>query len=525
MHVQIRTDNTTAKSYINNFRGIRSENCNCLAKKIWLWAMSKQIWLSATHVQGVENDPDYESSHYSDNVEWMLNREVVQNIMSLWDKPELDMFASRLSKQLDRYVSWRADPDAESVDAFSMSWENIYFYAFPPFSLIPRLMTKLREDHSECILVAPIWFTQTWFPTVMEHLIKEPYILPVDPKLLSLPGTTRKHPLSNKLIFMVCRLSGKPYKTKTFQNVLQTSSCVHGTQKQYSMYIKKWFDYCHEREINSVQASLSDILDYLASLVERGLSHSAINSARSALSAVGLVRDGFSVGSHPLVIRLVKGAYNMKPPQSHYSETWDVLLVLTYLKTLTPDDELSLKVLTLKLVVLIALVLASRCHSLHFLSMENMRKMPSKYVLRYSGPLKQSRPGIKIPCAELKVFSPDRRISVFHVLEVYLQKTEAIRGNVNSLFISYIKPYKAVSSATIGRWIRSVMSSSGIDCEKYKAHSVRSASASKAKFCQIPIQDIMKTAGWSSSRTFSQFYDKKVDNTDYSSTILNNQSA
>ena len=228
MHVQIRTDNTTAKSYIKNFGGIKSENCNCLAKKIWLWAMSKHIWLSATHVPGVENDADYESRHFSDNVEWMLNREVVQNIMSLWDKPELDMFASRLSKQLDRYVSWRADPDAESVDAFSMSWENIYFYAFPPFSLIPRLMAKLREDHSECILVAPIWFTQTWFPTVMEHLIKEPYILPVDPKLLSLPGTTRKHPLSNKLILMVCRLSGKPYKTKTFQNVLQTSSCVHG---------------------------------------------------------------------------------------------------------------------------------------------------------------------------------------------------------------------------------------------------------------------------------------------------------
>ena len=102
------------------------------------------------------------------------------------------------------------------------------------------------------------------------------------------------------------------------------------------------------------------------------------------------------------------------------------------------------------------------------LSIENMRKEPSKFVLRYSGPLKQSRPGIKIPCAELKVFPPDRRISVFHVLEVCLQKTEAIRGNVNSLFISYIKPYKAVSSATIGRWIRSVMSCSGIDCEKYK---------------------------------------------------------
>ena len=33
------------------------------------------------------------------------------------------------------------------------------------------------------------------------------------------------------------------------------------------------------------------------------------------------------------------------------------------------------------------------------------------------------------------------------------------------------------------------MLSSGIDCEKYKAHSVTSASTSEAKNCQIPIQE------------------------------------
>ena len=228
MHIQVRTDSTTAKSYVQNFGGIRSENCNLLAKKIWLWAMSKHIWLSATHIPGSENKADFESRHYSDNVEWMLNKNAAQNIMSLWDRPEIDMFASRLSKQLDRYVSWRADPDAEFVDAFTMNWENVYFYAFPPFSLISRLMTKLREDHSECILIAPIWLTQTWFPTVMEHLIEHPYILPVDPELLSLPGTMRRHPLSNKLILMVCRLSGDLSKVKMFQNGLQTSLCAHG---------------------------------------------------------------------------------------------------------------------------------------------------------------------------------------------------------------------------------------------------------------------------------------------------------
>ena len=76
-----------------------------LVKKIWLWAMSKHIWLSATHIPGAENDADFKSRHFSDNVECMINKNAAQNIMSLWDRLEIDKFASRLSKQLDRYVS------------------------------------------------------------------------------------------------------------------------------------------------------------------------------------------------------------------------------------------------------------------------------------------------------------------------------------------------------------------------------------------------------------------------------------
>ena len=146
-----------------------------------------------------------------------------------------------------------------------------------------------------------------------------------------------------------------------------------------------------------------------------------------------------------------------------------------------------------------------------------MREEPSKYILRYGGLLKQSRPGLNIPCVILKEFPPDRRISVYHVLDTYLQKTSEIRGDVNKLFISYVKQYKSVTSATIGRWIRSVTISSGIDCEKYKAQSVRFA---RAKNCQIPIHEIMKTAGWSSARTFSQFNDKKMDNIEYSDMVF-----
>ena len=96
---------------------------------------------------------------------------------------------------------------------------------------------------------------------------------------------------------------------------------------------------------------------------------------------MGIVIDVFSVGSHPLVIRFLKGLYNLRFPVSRYFEVWDVNQVLDYLKTLSPLVELSLKQLTLKLVTLIALTTASRSQSVYCLSIENMVKEPDKYIL------------------------------------------------------------------------------------------------------------------------------------------------
>ena len=146
---------------------------------------------------------------------------------------------------------------------------------------------------------------------------------------------------------------------------------------------------------------------------------------------MGIVIDGFAVGSHPLVIRFLKGVYNLRTPVSRYCEVWDVNKVLDYLKTLSPLNELNLKQLTLKLVMLIALTTASRSQSLHLLTTENMVKEPSKYILYYSGPLKQSRPGYKMPVAELCSYSLDKRLCVYSAVTEYLKRTQTIRGESN----------------------------------------------------------------------------------------------
>ena len=43
-------------------------------------------------------------------------------------------------------------------------------------------------------------------------------------------------------------------------------------------------------------------------------------------------------------------------------------------------------------------------------------------------------------------------------------------------------------------------------------HSTRAAATSKAKAACVPIQEILNTAGWSSSKTFDRFYNKPASN-------------
>ncbi|MES9884832.1 MAG: hypothetical protein ABW185_28635 [Sedimenticola sp.] len=261
------------------------------------------------------------------------------------------------------------------------------------------------------------------------------------------------------------------------------------------------------------------MLDFLTHLFQRGCGYSAINTARSALSATGLIIDGFAVGAHPLVVRYMKGVFNLRPTKPKYSTTWDVSKVLLYIRKLSPVSSLPLKLLTHKLCMLIALTLASRSQSLHLLDVANMKKGYTGYTLCYRHLLKQARPGSGNPVAHLQAYPADRRLCVIFVLKEYLERTQHVRNNETRLFISYVKPHKAVTSSTVSRWLREVMFKSGIDCEQYATHSIRSASVSKAQQNYVPICDILKVAGWTNAQTFARFYNKPI--TDSNQTFAN----
>ena len=91
--------------------------------------------------QVINEEADKESQKTREKCrEWILNKNIFEKIIQCFQfYPKIDLFASRLNKQLPVLVSYTPDPEATYVNVFSLEWK-IEFYAFPPFSLIGRII-------------------------------------------------------------------------------------------------------------------------------------------------------------------------------------------------------------------------------------------------------------------------------------------------------------------------------------------------------------------------------------------------
>ena len=143
------------------------------------------------------------------------------------------------------------------------------------------------------------------------------------------------------------------------------------TEKRYAGAWRQWLKWCSLQGVQAAAPPLEKVLDYLAFLFDKGAEYRTINLHRSALSSTLGPIDGFCVGQHPLVCRLLKGAFNSRPPRPKLCPSWSVQVVLDMLKEWSPASKLGLKVLTLKTSMLVALASAKRPSSLSLLSLRS----------------------------------------------------------------------------------------------------------------------------------------------------------
>lgn len=197
-----------------------------------------------------------------------------------------------------------------------------------------------------------------------------------------------------------------------------------------------------------------------------------------------------------------------------YAQTWDVKLVLEQLRTLEPLCTLTLKELTLKLVMLMALTQAARVQTLHLLVLDNICIGETSICVSLGDNIKQCRPKYNVQLVKFTAYAKDRRLCVCETLKMYIEKTAQFRPGAaqgtGPLFLSIVRPHKPVTRDTIARWIRLMLHRSGVDTRMYSASSVRHAAASRAKAKAVPITIILEKAGWSRETTFARHYDKEV---------------
>ena len=292
------------------------------------------------------------------------------------------------------------------------------------------------------------------------------------------------------------------------------------TSQAYDSHFRKWLGWCTERGCDPISGPISDVANFLADLHSQGYQTSSLNAYRSAISSVHDRVDDVDVGKHPLISRLLKGAFHVRPPLPRYSSTWDVQVVLNCIQQWGNTTSLSLKLLTFKLVMLMCLARPSRSAELASLCVDKCYFKPEGVMFSPSGLAKQARQGKPLLDYFFASFPDDKQLCPVETLRHYLQVTNKLRETSSHLFVAIVKPHHPVAPCTIARWLKEVLKMSGIDTSIFTAHSTRGASSSAAADSGITINDILKAADWSTESVFRKFYYRPTHDPLYGRAVL-----
>ena len=221
--VLVLSDNVTAVHYINKQGGTHSRLLNNTAVELLMWCQERAISLSARHILGSLNVlADQLSRIQIDPKEWTLSAKVTAEIFRLWGTPQVDLFANRWTHRLPSFCSPCPDQDAWQVDALSIDWTGLVGYAYPPGVLVPKILEKMEVQPCELLLVAPLWPSRNWYPSLLALSTEPPRMLPLWRTLLRQPrkGVYASLVSLGRYNLHVWRLSSRPSARKGLLHAL-----------------------------------------------------------------------------------------------------------------------------------------------------------------------------------------------------------------------------------------------------------------------------------------------------------------
>ena len=163
------SDNRTTVSAFNHY-GSKSPAIQSVAVHLFRHAWAANQLVSALYIPGSGNVvADLLSRDKPVDAEWELSPESFIALEGLAGSFDVDLFASPLNHNLERFVATFSHPRACATNAFCLNWIQFKsIYLFPPPNALPRVISKLKGFKGHGVLITPKRPAAPWFPLLMK---------------------------------------------------------------------------------------------------------------------------------------------------------------------------------------------------------------------------------------------------------------------------------------------------------------------------------------------------------------------
>ena len=173
-----------------------------------------------------------------------------------------------------------------------------------------------------------------------------------------------------------------------------------------------------------------------------------------------------------------------------------------------PDDNsLTLELLSYKVITLLGLCSIKRSGVLASFSTRWISQFSDRTVCAFGMKSKTSKGKVAKPVTFYR-FKEDRKTCPAEALGHYIDRTKNFRTINSSLmvFVSIRRPHKPVTRPPLTKWVLKMLKLAGIDTNKFKAHSMRSAASSKVASLGLKLRDVLENDNWSRESAWQKLY-------------------
>lgn len=141
-------------------KGSKRESMNSVIEPIHTMMNQKGVYVEARFIPGKENKRADWLSRNPDPKNYQLQRSLFRKVTNLFQYfPEIDLFANKRNKQVEKYCSWSKEPESQG-NAFNRSWEKTKNWINPPWELVERVLKKIKEDKASALMCLPVCCTK-----------------------------------------------------------------------------------------------------------------------------------------------------------------------------------------------------------------------------------------------------------------------------------------------------------------------------------------------------------------------------